>query len=321
MVIFLFLAEERRRALEDAVSLYEYMRESVDLEQWINEQLQTAMSEDYGEDYEHLMELQAKFAEFKQGVKTGSDRFITSEETAKAILRRNPPFARDVAKKQEKLRSVWTLLLDYIESRETKLGAAEELHRFNRDVGEHEEWVVNKLNGMSRDLGRDVKQVHTLWQQHETLENEITGMEPRLNKLLEESARLKQSYPGGNADHITTQQAALAEGWQDLKDAYADRRDTLRAAYDLHRFQADVRALLSWTDLTIADMQSEVHIHDLQQAEWLQKEHSRLSNEIDAREPDFGNLAQAGRKMIAADHYAIEEIRHKVNMVCLIEVT
>ena len=30
------------------------MRESDDLEQWIGEQMQTALSDDYGQDYEHL---------------------------------------------------------------------------------------------------------------------------------------------------------------------------------------------------------------------------------------------------------------------------
>lgn len=59
-------------------------------------------------------------------------------------------------------------------------------------------------------------------------------------ELLEESARLKAAYPGGNAEHITAQQAALAEAWQDLQDATVCRRDMLKAAYDLQRFYVNV---------------------------------------------------------------------------------
>ncbi|CAD6193236.1 unnamed protein product [Caenorhabditis auriculariae] len=309
------LAEDRRRALEDAVCLYEYMRESADLEQWINDQLQTAMSEDYAEDYEHLKELQSKFEEFKQSVKTGSERFVSCEAAANAILRRNPPFSRDILKKQEKLRSVWTLLLDYIESRETKLGAAEELHRFNRDVNEFEQWMADKISNMPRDLGRDIKHIHSLWQQHEALDKEIKNAEPRLKKLLEESSRLKEAYPGGNADQIAAQQQMLVEEWEELRNATDDRRDMLRAAYDLHTFNGKVRDLLSWTDLTIMDIQSDLQINDLQQAEWLQKEHSRLSNEMDAREPEFARLVADGQKMIGAQHYATEEITSKIRLL------
>lgn len=34
--------------------MYAFKRESSDFEEWINEQLQLAASEEYGQDYEHL---------------------------------------------------------------------------------------------------------------------------------------------------------------------------------------------------------------------------------------------------------------------------
>jgi spectrin beta len=46
--------EKTRNEMEDLVNLSHYNQESQDLESWINDQLQTAMSEDYGQDFEHL---------------------------------------------------------------------------------------------------------------------------------------------------------------------------------------------------------------------------------------------------------------------------
>ncbi|GMS78986.1 hypothetical protein PENTCL1PPCAC_1161 [Pristionchus entomophagus] len=304
-------AEERRRALEDALCLYEYLRESADLEQWINNQLQAAMSEEYGEDYDHLKELQIKFEEFKQTVKTGTERFRSCEAAANSILRRNPPFAKDILKRQEKLRSVWTLLVDYIESREAKLRAAEELHRFNRDVSEHEESVAGKLHSIPNDTGRDVKQVHSLWQKHEAFEKQVISLEESMQSLLTESARLKEIYPGGNAEHIGAQQAALTESWQYLREATDDRKQKLKAAYDLHRFVGEVRDLLNWADMKVTEMQSEQNTHDLQGAEFLQKEHQTLHVEIEGRQAEFAALIQKGERMIAADHYAEGETRSR----------
>uniref|UniRef100_A0A158QA40 Spectrin beta chain n=1 Tax=Enterobius vermicularis TaxID=51028 RepID=A0A158QA40_ENTVE len=301
-------AEDRRYQLENAAFLYQYMRESQDLEQWINEQLQVAMSEEYGQDYEHLIELRKRFEEFKQSVKTGSERFVHCETTANSLLKRSPPFARDILKRQEKLRSVWTLLLDYIESRDQKLAAAEELHRFNRDIAESHERITEKRAEIPSDLGKDIKQVHSLWLKHEAFENQ-------LSELMEESARLKAAYPGGNAEHITTQQNALAEAWQDLQDATVERRDLLKASYDLHRFNA--RDLIAWADGVILDINSEQPIRDLQGADWLQKEHLRLQAEIEARKPNFARLTQSGEAMIEKDHYASAEIRERINQVVL----
>ncbi|VDK61916.1 unnamed protein product [Onchocerca ochengi] len=309
------LADERRQQLENAVYLYQYLRESQDLEAWINEQLLVAMSEDYGIDYEHLKELQSRFEDFKQSVKTGSERFVHCESAANALLRRNPPFGRDILKRQEKLRSVWSLLLDYIESRDQKLEAAEELHRFNRDVAENQERIAERQASIPVELGKDIKQVHSLWLRHEAFENQLAAMEQQLRDLLEESARLKASYPGGNAEHITAQQAALAEAWQDLQDATVLRRDMLKAAYDFQRFYVNARDLIVWTEVIVRDMQSKQTVHDLQNAEWLQKEHLRLQAEIEAHEPDFARLASRGEQMIAKDHYASAEIAAKLKQI------
>ncbi|MFH4975130.1 hypothetical protein AB6A40_001839 [Gnathostoma spinigerum] len=309
------LAEDRRRQLENAVLFYQYMRESEELESWINEQLQMAISEDYGEDYEHLKELQARFEEFKEGVKTGTQRFVHCENAANALLKRNPPFARDILKRQEKLRSVWNLLLDYIESRDEKLKAAEELHAFNRDVAEKQERIAEMHSSIPSELGKDIKQVHALWLKHEAFENQLGAMEGELDKLMEESARLKLAYPGGNAEHITLQQTAISDGWHDLQDATIVRRDLLKASYDLQRFYVNARDLIAWADVMITDMHSEPVVHDLQGAEWLKKDHERLRAEIDSREPEFLRISELGQQMIDKDHYAKADIAVKIKQV------
>ena len=49
------LATSRQQRLMESMYRHEYFSESAELEQWIREQVQTAASEDYGQDYEHLL--------------------------------------------------------------------------------------------------------------------------------------------------------------------------------------------------------------------------------------------------------------------------
>lgn len=49
------LATARQQRLMESMYRHEYFLESAELEQWIREQVQTASSEDYGQDYEHLL--------------------------------------------------------------------------------------------------------------------------------------------------------------------------------------------------------------------------------------------------------------------------
>lgn len=49
------LARAKCSDIENIISLCAYNLESQELESWINDQLQVAISEDYGRDYEHLL--------------------------------------------------------------------------------------------------------------------------------------------------------------------------------------------------------------------------------------------------------------------------
>ena len=48
------MCADRRDNLTAAKQFFAYMREAVDMEEWINEQMLQACSEDFGQDYEHL---------------------------------------------------------------------------------------------------------------------------------------------------------------------------------------------------------------------------------------------------------------------------
>lgn len=49
------LAGQRQQRLIESLHRHEYFAEAAELEQWIKEQEQAAASEDYGQDYEHLL--------------------------------------------------------------------------------------------------------------------------------------------------------------------------------------------------------------------------------------------------------------------------
>jgi len=308
---------EKKAEMENYIALCSYDHESQELELWINDKLQTAMCEDYGQDYEHLQDLKTKFEEFRQNVRAGSDRFVQCEKMANELVVKSKPYARDILKKQEKLRSVWTLLLDYMESRGKKLDVAEELHKFNRDVAEMTDRLKEKKRNMPGELGKDTKQVHNLCLKHEVFCNEVKQLHEQLQKLIEEGGRLRTEYPGPNAEHINEQMKILAELWDELERATARRHALLIASYDLQRFLSKARDFISWTDQANAEMRSDNErvINELQTAEWMRKEHSRLKLEIDARETEFKEIQQNAAKLLEHQHYAKNEIQEKLNQV------
>lgn len=98
------MAGQRRQRLMESMYRHEYFAESAELERWMGEQQQQAASEDYGQDYEHLMILQEKFDDFKRRIDAGSERFNQCEELAKKLVANDSPYSEDIETKQEQLR-------------------------------------------------------------------------------------------------------------------------------------------------------------------------------------------------------------------------
>ncbi|XP_054722410.1 spectrin beta chain, non-erythrocytic 5-like [Uloborus diversus] len=309
------LANTRRQKLMESKHLHEYYRESDDLENWINEQMLMANSEDYGQDYEHLLLLQSKFDDFKLRVESGSERFNQCEELAKKLIASDSSYSGKIEQRQQHLRQAWSVLLDNIEARDQKLRAAGEIHRFNRDVADALSRIQEKYASIPEDLGRDLNSVQNLIRKHEGFENDLVALEAQLQILVDDSARLQGSYPGGNADHILEQQNIVIENWNTLQERAAQRKIELQASYQLQRFLASVRDVENWALGLCSSLKTEEKVRDVASAQMLKAEHEQLKAEIEAREGTFGTIVNVGEEMIDGGHYAHEEIRERLDQL------
>ncbi|XP_043236847.1 spectrin beta chain, non-erythrocytic 2-like isoform X8 [Amphibalanus amphitrite] len=308
------LATQRRQRLMDSKHRHEYFRESDDLERWIAEQLQTAASEDYGTDFEHLLLLRNKFEDLKHRVEAGSERFNQCDELAKKLIANENPYAADMDRRQDQLRGQWVQLLEMMDAREEKLTAAGELHRFNRDVAEALQRIQEKYAQIPDDLGRSLQAVHALIRRHEGFENDLVALEAQLQVLVNDSARLQESYPT-NAEHIADQQRLVVTSWDQLHQRAAQRKEELQASLELQRFLTQGRDLMTWSGDLRAGMMTEEAVRDAASAQALKTEHDRVKAEVEAREENFTGLVQMADAMIQDQHYAAQEVQERLEQV------
>ncbi|PSN40703.1 hypothetical protein C0J52_13751 [Blattella germanica] len=328
------LATARQQRLMESMYRHEYFLESAELEQWIREQVQTAASEDYGQDYEHLLLLQNKFDDFKHRIEAGSERFAQCEELAKKLIANESPYTADIERRQEQLsnsetdgstdnpveqvaerheqiRECWQQLLALMDNREQRLQAAGEIHRFHRDVAEALSRIQEKDAALPDDLGRDLNSVLALIRRHEGFENDLVALEAQLQVLVEDAARLEALYPGQNATHIAQQQAVVVSSWSALQERSANRREELHASCELQRFLTQVRDLMNWAAGLRATMMTEEKVRDAASAQTLKAEHEAVKAEIEAREENFQAVVELGKVMVQEGHYAAPEIQER----------
>ncbi|KAF6212345.1 hypothetical protein GE061_012867 [Apolygus lucorum] len=309
------LATARQQRLVESMCRHEYFSESAELEQWIKEQLQAASSEDFGQDYEHLLNLQKKFDDIKCHVETGSERFNQCEELANKLISNESPYAEEIESRQYHLVECWEELMNALEKRETRLVAAGEIHRFNRDVADALSRINDKKAVLGDDLGRDLNSALALVRRHEGFENDLVALGDRLQILVEEATRLQAIYPGSNVNQISQKQDMLITSWEDLKQKSDLRKRMLQDSCDHQRFLSQVRDLMSWASGLRAAIMADVKVRDAGSAQSLKEEHKRFCAEIEAREDSFRQVMDLADEMIQNQHYASQEIQEKFNQL------
>ncbi|XP_050313156.1 spectrin beta chain, non-erythrocytic 1 isoform X2 [Anthonomus grandis grandis] len=307
-------AAVRQHRLMESLFGHEYFVESDELESWIAENLQHASSEDYGQDYEHLLLLKSKFDELKHRIEVGQERYKQCEALAQKLLNNESPYSSDIQNKQNQLEQSWANLHEQVKTREERLNAAGEIHRFHRDVAESLHRIQTKHASLGTDLGRDLNSALALFRKHEAFENELVVLEAQLQVLVEDASKLQKIYPT-NKNKIQQQQASVVEAWNSLKERADLRKDQLQASVDLQKFLAQVRDLTNWATNLNLSMIAEEHVRSAARAQMLKSEHEALKGEIEAREPDFQLVANDLAAMEQTGHYAAAEAVEKYRVL------
>ncbi|XP_052755503.1 spectrin alpha chain, non-erythrocytic 1 isoform X2 [Galleria mellonella] len=307
------LAAQRQRALVESVCRHEYIAESAELETWIQEQYAAASSEDYGQDYEHLLILTSKFDELRHRVESGAERFNQCEELAKKLLASESPYIADIEKQQETLGERWQRLVEQLAARGGRLRAAAAIHRYHRDAAELRARAADKraLLAAPPRAARDLPHAAALLRHHDKAEADLLAVDAQLQVLQEEGTRLQKLYPGGNVQQISLQQEALAEAWTALRAAADERRRVLQQHLELHQFLTQARDLGGWAAALRAQVAGGGRVQSAAHAHAARADHEAARAELDAREDSFRSVLQHGDALVRQGHPAAQEIQEK----------
>lgn len=187
-------------------------------------------------------------------------------------------------------RQAWENLQAQLNSREQRLEAAGQIHRFHRDIADALQRIQEKNATLGTHLGRNLNAALTLLRKHEAFENELVVLEAQLQVLVEDASKLQKLYPS-NKVNIQQQQELVVEAWNDLKERTDLRRDQLQASVDLQKFLSQVRDLSNWANGLIVSMNAEENIKSASRVQVVKSEHEALKSEIEARESDFQEVA------------------------------
>uniref|UniRef100_A0A8C4YSK9 Spectrin alpha chain, non-erythrocytic 1 n=1 Tax=Gopherus evgoodei TaxID=1825980 RepID=A0A8C4YSK9_9SAUR len=313
----LLLEKMREKGIKllQAQKLVQYLRECEDVLDWINDKEAIVTSEELGQDLEHVEVLQKRFEEFQTDLAAHEERVNEVNQFAGKLIQEQHPEEELIKSKQDEVNAGWQRLKGLALQRQGKLFGAAEVQRFNRDVDETISWIKEKEQLMaSDDFGRDLASVQALLRKHEGLERDLAALEDKVKALCAEADRLQQSHPH-NASQIQVKREELIANWEHIRTLAAERHARLNDSYRLQRFLADFRDLTSWVTEMKALINADELANDVAGAEALLDRHQEHKGEIDAHEDSFKSADESGQALLAAGHYASDEVREKLTIL------
>ncbi|XP_010222613.1 PREDICTED: spectrin beta chain, non-erythrocytic 5-like, partial [Tinamus guttatus] len=306
------LAAERGKKLDETLILHEFLREYEDLQDWITQQKQVASSEDYGNDYKHVLQLCAKYDIFQRQLEAAGKRVVACQQLAENLLNRGHSDSREIRQKQKELRNSWEELLEITRLRGERLRDAEAIHRCYQDLTDALAHIEEKSKSIPDDIAKDMRGVQTQLRNHVALEHELVGNEQQLQELIRSADHVLAHCSKKQVADLKAKQQAIVTNWKALKSKVELRKELLEQAHKLYQFQAHVWDYFSWAAEMIREMKAKETIRDISTSSLRLTQHQQLLAEIEAREEKYNHVVQLGQSLLQDDNLRTREIQQKL---------
>ncbi|XP_027498276.1 spectrin beta chain, non-erythrocytic 5 [Corapipo altera] len=306
------LSGARGNKLDETLVLHEFVREYEDLEDWITQQKQTASSEDYGNDYEHVLQLCARYDTFRHQLEAAAKRVVAFQQLADHLLNCDHSGSWEIRQMQKELRNSWEELLEITRLRGTRLRDAEAIHKYYQDLTDALAHIEEKSKSIPDDIAKDMRGVQTQLRNHVALEHELLGNEQQLQELIHSADHVLPHCSKKQVEDLKAKQQAIVTNWKTLKSKVELRKKLLEQIHKLHEFQAHVWDYFLWTAEIIREMRAKETIRDISTSSLRLTQHQQLLAEIEAREEKYSHAVQLGQSLLQDEEMGSKEIQQKL---------
>ena len=203
--------------------------------------------------------------------------------------------------RHRQVQAAWQHLNQLKAQKEKSLEGASSVELFQKTCDEARDWMLEKMTQLdSHVLGHDLKTVQALQRRHDNLERELAPLEEKVNKVMLLANSVKSSYPN-ERQNVARRQDEIEDLWRQVKDKASERRARLEDAVGQQIFTNSCKDLLHWVADVKDQLNAENMVRDVQTAQALLKSHKDLGEEIRAKDDEFKELTNLGKKLLKSN--------------------
>ncbi|XP_071821753.1 spectrin alpha chain, non-erythrocytic 1-like isoform X5 [Apostichopus japonicus] len=184
--------EARKKKLEDAHRLHEFLHDCDDEEAWIREKEPIASSTNLGKDLFGVQNLMKKHQVLQAEIK-GHEPRITAVRKLGEEMMLEGHFAKDeIESRLTNLDDKWNNLKDKADQREHDLDDSLEAQQYFADADEGQDWLKSKEPIIcSEDYGKDEDSAESLLMKHDVLMSDLEAYKPTIDQLRNQAEECK----------------------------------------------------------------------------------------------------------------------------------
>lgn len=141
----------------------------------------------------------------------------------------------------------WRKLKENLLENRAKLGEAQSLQQFSRDVDEMEIWITEKVAMASEESYKDPSNIQAKHQKHQAFEAELAANSDRISAVLKMGEKLVDDQQcSGSETAVQERIQKLVEEWEFLTSKTSEKSDKLKEANRQRQYTAAVKDLEFW---------------------------------------------------------------------------
>ncbi|XP_026156546.1 spectrin beta chain, non-erythrocytic 5 isoform X2 [Mastacembelus armatus] len=302
----------RGQRLREVFHLHQFHRESSELEDWMNQQRQTAESQDLGNDYQHVQLLRGKFEGFLKQLEVGEERLQSCSDVAARLICNKHPQSSVVRDRLQQLRACWEDLKGVARDRQDQLQRAEECHRFYQDLTDALILIQERQKSIPDDVAKDLRGVMSQLRKHEALLHELAVTEQQLQDQLDAVDSILDFCTPQLKHRLQEVQQEVVERWEELQHHTEQREAELKLACQRYLFLNTAQDYFLWCSQLIGAMAAEESISDVATADLQLAQHQQLWAEMDARQETYQQALDMGEELQTQDRGNRKEVLEKL---------
>jgi len=305
--------KSQKEALVVKRRLYQFFRDSEEMEDWISSQLTVASSEDYGKDLDDVDRLIHNFDLFLTNLTTHEDKLTHFNTFANELI--NDVHDQEIEGRTREVRSLWDDLMELAGARKEALVGAKKVHSFDKRIDDTLDWILEKEALLTIDVNcQDEETIQEMKQKQLGIRQDVKAINEQVMAVNKDADVLVATYPDA-VDHIVAKRRELLRAVEKLDDMVKHRDSQLEQNGQLLDYHSSFRDLMTWANEFLARMCNPELSKDLHEASTIYSRHGLLHDEMIERGNDFARFEDFGRELIDNGHYMSQDIQEKVSSV------